>query len=796
MTIAKRRGLWFGGAACLASALLTASCGARPGSSGLALRRPGPADAVPVRESSVRVIDGRPVLMINGEPTYYASHYLRNYKVKLRSRWPEGIRKSVREFAARGVHRFEAHISPGWKGVDEFDPAYARNRYPVDRLMEAVLAADSKAQIVFRIGGVGGGRSTRFLTKEFMAKYPDELEADHTGKKYYASFGSDICFEAIAKALARIVAHIESRPWAGHVVGYNLFLEFEGVPWGSLAKEAFTDYSPAMRRTWRAFLKKRYGTDAALCEAWGDPKARIATATVPSPEEHLGGDERLVFHHPLRGRKVRDYYELMDELTIRRHRQVAQAVKKACGGRKIVGLMGGYSQDAGQPRSVISKTGTSKLELHKQHFSGPGCWGRVFEIPEIDFFFAPTDYLNTGTGGVCLLLNMPASQKLHGKLTWVEEDQRTHLHKHWMFNPMLADARESVMAHRRNAALLYTEAGLSDWMEQVANWLLHPKILENLSRIDTLLQGSVTAPGGEPDAICVLIDEESQGWTKPVTRLDEVLFFHQRNKGLSYCGVPVRYHLLSDLAHENFPKYKTFILPNAYHWTPAKEKLLAEKVRRDGNVIVWLYGAGYVGDKDLSTAGMRRATGIGIAASPHPWEHRISIRNYTHPITRNLPGDLSFGTSRHYGPIFRVEDPDAVILGRSFGNVMSHHPALAIKEFGKGARGAGAGAGKRGKGDYASIYCEAPDLPASLLREIARYAGSHVYLDTNDFLLAGKDIVMIHSAKPGRRTLRLPHKADVTDVFTGKVHARSAREFTFEFKAPGTFVFRLSPGRR
>jgi hypothetical protein len=289
----------------------------------------------------------------------------------------------------------------------------------------------------------------------------------------------------------------------------------------------------------------------------------------------------------------------------------------------------------------------------------------------------------------------------------------------------------------------------------------------------------------------VLCDEESQGWTKPTTHLDEVTFYLQRNGGLSYCGVPVRYHLLSDLVHDDFPAYKCYLLPNLYHLTDEKEAWLNAKLRRDGNLLVWLYGAGYVGDRDFSLEAMERTTGFRLGVYPHPWEHRIGISDWTHPITENLPGDLTFGTDRHYGPIFHVDDPAATILGRSFGFAMTRRPALAIKEFGRGARGNGGG--PRGAGDYASVYCEAPNLPAALLRELARYAGCHVYLESNDFLIAGKDLVMVHSAKPGPRTLRLPAPSRVTKVFHNELVAECADTVEYTFDRPDTVVYRVEP---
>ena len=750
----------------------------------------------PITSARVEVRGGEPVFVINGEPTYFACHYLRNYRVSMREKWPEGVKNAVREFSKRGVHRFEAQVDLGWKSTDTFDPIGTGMDVTADAVMAAILEADPTAQVVLRIGA--HNLLPGHLPEDFAKNHADEFEQDDKGNRYSVSFGSDLGFEKLSAALGRLVRYTESRPWAGHIAGYTIFLEFEGVPWGSVTEGAFTDYSPAMLATWRRFLKERYATDAALRDAWGEPPASLATAALPTPAEHLGGDPRFMFHDPVRGRKTRDYYELMDELTIRRHQQTARAVKDACNGKKLVGMMGGYNQDAGEPRSIMSPAGFPPVMLHKQHFSGPGCWGRAFSIPEIDYFFAPRDYLNTGANGVCIPLHMPASLRLHGKVTWLEDDQRTHLHKTSQFNPGLLNAQESVAAHRRNAGLLYTETGATDWMEQVNNWLIDDAILDNLGRMSRLLDDSVAPAASRnvdvPDAICVLFDEESQGRTKPVTLLDEELFWHQRNEGLSHCGVPVRFHLLSDLALPNFPKYKCFVLPNAYHWTPEKEKLLAEKVKRDGNVVLWIYGAGYVGERALSVDGMRAATGMTIAVDTGIWEHRISLVDFDHPITRRLDNDLIFGSTRHYGPSFRVEDPEARVLGRTFAIGMNRQPALAIREFGRGARGNG-GERERGPGDYASIYCEAPNLPANLLREIARYAGSHVLLETNDFLLAGKDLVMIHSAKAGRRVLSLPHSATVVDAITGKTLATHATSVPVTLDTAGTALLKIRRDR-
>ncbi|MFW6039428.1 MAG: hypothetical protein ACOC9P_03020, partial [bacterium] len=628
----------------------------------------------------------------------------------------------------------------------------------------------------------------RTAQERFGEGMPEVLERDHRGEPYSVSFASDAGFALFDQALRRFVRHVEEQPWADHVLGYQLFLEFEGVPWGGAEEGAFTDYSEPMRDAWRSFLHHRYASDAALAEAWGDPEA-TRDAELPTPEEHLGEDRRFLFHHPKRGRKARDYYGLAGELLVKRHRQLARAIKDACDGRRFLAVMGGYLQAAGESRSIVSRSGFPAMRLHKLHLSGGAGWPRAYDIPEIDAYFAPTDYLDTGVGGVGLPLHVPASLALHGKVGWIEDDLRTHLERRRPWNPQLPDARASVMAHRRNAALLYTQAGATDWMEQTHNWLLDEEILANLGQLNKLLQTSIDAPELTDPGICLLIDTDSQMWTKPVVDLDELLFYRQRHEGLHRSGVPVRFHLLEDLAREDFPDYRCYILMNAWHWTPAKDKLL-DRVRRDGNVLVWLYGAGYVGMEDFDPARMAETTGIQIQAEPHRWAHRVRIVDYEHPITRDLPADLVFGTNRVYGPVFRTEDPAARVLGRGTGPRMSSDAMFAVRDFGRGAR-ASQVPGPRGDGDYSSVWCEAPNLPADLLRGLARYGGCHIYLESNDVLMAGRDLVMIHSAKPGARTLRLPGRFDVTEPLTGRVIASDTDQVQVELEQPGTALYRL-----
>ena len=94
--------------------------------------------------------------------------------------------------------------------------------------------------------------------------------------------------------------------------------------------------------------------------------------------------------------------------------------------------------------------------------------------------------------------------------------------------------------------------------------------------------------------------------------------------------------------------------------------------------------------------------------------------------------------------------------------------------------------------NYAAVFTIAVPLPPSLWRGIARFAGTHVYCEDNEVVLADNRVVALHSVKSGRKRLALPAKCRVVyDLVADQVYAHDTDEIVFEIKAPETRVFRL-----
>jgi len=172
-------------------------------------------------------------------------------------------------------------------------------------------------------------------------------------------------------------------------------------------------------------------------------------------------------------------------------------------------------------------------------------------------------------------------------------------------------------------------------------------------------------------------------------------------------------------------------------------------------------------------------------------QRRILISNFTHPVTENLDEALVIGGPLPYGPV--IMPTDGTELGSAWAKGGNNHIGLSIKEFGRGAAGKSGNRESLDDGDYAAIFTTAVQLPADLWRNIARYAGAHIYTGSNDVFLASKCIVALHSIKSGKKSISLPGKYRVTDLIDGKQFAEAAGEIVFELQAPETRVFLLDP---
>ena len=78
------------------------------------------------------------------------------------------------------------------------------------------------------------------------------------------------------------------------------------------------------------------------------------------------------------------------------------------------------------------------------------------------------------------------------------------------------------------------------------------------------------------------------------------------------------------------------------------------------------------------------------------------------------------------------------------------------------------------------------------MRGIAKFAGVHVYCDSEDVLYVGRRYITFHAASSGKKTLRFPKKCDVYEVYEDKYYGQGVTEIEFDAYFGETKMFKIT----
>jgi hypothetical protein len=99
--------------------------------------------------------------------------------------------------------------------------------------------------------------------------------------------------------------------------------------------------------------------------------------------------------------------------------------------------------------------------------------------------------------------------------------------------------------------------------------------------------------------------------------------------------------------------------------------------------------------------------------------------------------------------------------------------------------------------DWASVYSAAPNLPAQVLRGIARYAGVHLYSDAGDVLYATRQLLSVHTVAGGTRTFHLPERVEVVyDLYARQIIAQDTHQIETFLPPRSTTLYYTGPRER
>jgi hypothetical protein len=722
----------------------------------------------------VKMHNGAPALFEDGQPTFTAIYLtVRNV------RHPETAWQGdphFEQFRDAGFHFYSVELPTRFD--DAYDAAsggFNLSAFSKLDILRQYIALDPQARFLLRVGIEPRGADSAWIQQH--RDQCEVLESRAKGIYPTPSYASKVWLRDASAFIRTLIAYIHEHGLAEHILGY-LICGGDSAEWVKVGpmEDWAGDFSAPMQEEFRTWLRAKYKTNEALRAAWADPQASLEQPyLVPTPEEQAATD-LFLFKDPRQRRKAIDHFQCLADLVAADIDTLCGVAKEACGRRHLAGAFYGYVQEIVWNNGFFGqRLADADVEHAAGARSGHAGLHRVLASPNVDFLSSPYSYGFRGVGGEGAFMSPQESVRRAGKLWVSEEDMRTHLWPPNSFYGQTRNTRETIEVLKRQFANLFTHgagAWWCDWGKSTGGAYAEPEVMQVFKRALEIGQHAVKLPDRTSAAeVAIVIDSESSFYRSTLNNFD-MPSWRNHAWGIVRMGAPVDVILLSDLLQDRARDYKFYFFVNTLHFSRADREKVKQVLRRDGKLALWVYAPGFVED-DLAVEHCHDLTGIHLRMTPRQWGAHCYISNFEHPITASLPTSTFWGTDMRLGPLFTVDDPNVTTLGTVVINQGRCEPGFVLHE---------------GNG-WASAYSAAPNLPPDVLRELARYAGVHIYSESEDVFYADRSFVALHTVRAGEKHIRLPHPTTVVEAYSRRVVAQDSVAFSDRMDAGTTHLY-------
>jgi len=696
---------------------------------------------------------------------------------------------------------------------------------------EALLRAIPDAYIIPRIG--------LHPTPEWCEENPDEtLEYSdgvkkpmHLGTESYEadypamySLASQKWREDAGKALSDTIDKIGTLPYADRVIGYFFaaggtsewyymtpteytkkraltdtggfekdFLDIDGV---------YGDLSPAFRKSFSSYLRRVYGTDEALREAWGNPEVSIDDPAIPDCEARyfIHGVDYDIDHPPKSNPNMeappapRNGTHIGHFLDIKRHRDVYDFFRAwHIGVAESVVYFGRVVKE----KSPELLTGAFYGSAGSNLAFSMGQIGDVTGILDsgvIDFLASPGVYENRDLGGFTGQRQVTDSFALRNTMFIVEEDARTHMENAFYRRAFgLFSVEDSLKLLKREFGRNVCENLQAWWFDQLLGGkrYKHPEIYKLFTRQQEIARESYERDRTKNSEIAFIYDEESYHVVSEETTHQMVELF--RNYEIELIGAPSDRYYHNDLADPRVPDYKLYVFVNCFCLSDSEREVIKKKLAKNGATALFLYGQGLINldrDEPLAVSNMEELIGfkmrmedeafLGMFKFDKASEHEIAVAMDKGEIYGDFKRKMAANASTY---AYRIKTSHVTLYPALYaedGECIAHFldngsQAVNIKQT----------------DGFTSIYCGTKYLSADVVKEIARFAGCHIYIDTEDVLYANHDYITLHASSSGHKVIRLPRKASAYELYEGKYYSTDSDVIELDVLKGETYMFEL-----
>ena len=696
--------------------------------------KPVPGDPIAVK---LEQTPSGPVPMLDGKPFYFNILTVHSYSegISLLS----GMEGEGSPFNTIAIRLGGSGDTNWWYGPDQYD------YNAVDRSINTLLARFPGCKLAIYVWCHPGNW--------YRKVYPDRLSLMEDGSQYNyyvaaVNFAHPEVRRDQEKAVADLVRHLE-KYFGNRTILYNLMggISCEWQGWAAHTDQ-YADYSAFGIRDFEAYAAKNGITTQ------GVPSRELREATMDG-----------IFRSPEKDAVAILYDKYYSETIAECIDGIAKTIKETCGNTKLVGCYYGYLMEYANLGHCTNGGGHNDLQ-------------RLLDSPYMDFFLSPQSYGIRSFGAPNAEMKPYGAIRKAGKLSLLEDDTRTNLTQKTDFEQTL-NLPLTLNILKRNVGMALSRNFPLNHLPLVGgNELDDPAIRKFFDRSIQVGQYLLENAKDPSPEIAAVIDADAIRYMganrKSIEGLDDERFLYSHEGDLldvrryikpiygdllyfqriplAQCGAPVDVILLPDVV-KHAKDYKMVIFLNAFKDSP--ELRQAIRHLRDNNIpTVFTYGTGFLDNQGFNLDSLGECVGMKLS---NAGEGTLRIR-----FNNGAMGGQTYLAATR----FQVVDDDATPLAR-----YADTNAVAVAQ-------------KDNAYFYGTTY-----LSQDFLRETARAAGVHIFCDTNDSFYASRDIISIHTAGGGHKTIRLPEKCDVVDIYSDEIVARQADSFDFDMTPFETRVF-------
>ena len=526
-----------------------------------------------------------------------------------------------RQFADAGVRIHTSILHAGWMGEDEYDYSLT------DRILDEFFAANPDCLYMPRvklnvpplwcrahpedtfvywegaphrtaaeIADLAGGPRQDWLGYEAEHGYQiadaDFVDPRPNVRSLIAlqSVSSEQWKRDAGEALARLIDHIESGPYAERIVGYHVGFGpcAEVMQWGRACGH-YGDYGIAQLRNFYRWAEEKYGSREGVRAAWELPEIDENACFLPSPEVRYARNDTLDGLMRVGKMLCIDYDRFVSDAVVDAVTHFGRIVKEKTG--KAYGSFYGYMNFC-----------------ENAQYAGHLAIDRLLDSPYIDFLAAPKSYYRANEnnpGG-----EMIPAQSVNLKKLWLDElDNRTFLAGDG--NGRVDNVEDTCGVFWREFAKNLSHNSGFWWMDLGGGWFDHPALMAQVERMARAKRLIEQQPYESAADVLVLMGEEGMlraGVSTSLTNSCSRDFLAE----LAMSGVLFDTYRLSDIHAIDMSRYRLVIFAHTLA-IGGDVPGWARSLEARGATLMFNYAAGYYTGDRAGLDSVRAFTGFDCA---------------------------------------------------------------------------------------------------------------------------------------------------------------------------------------